>query len=115
MEPKNILVVSGILHGHFTGSVEIVRELVSLDHNVTCYIIDEFGERMKDVGAKVVIYNVDRSDFSKIISPNSPPFAGNAIVFGRAYNEIFNLLLKDETKYDYYVFDSFFDIQEIKF
>jgi len=113
MEPKNILVVSGILHGHFTGSVEIVRELVSLGHNVTCYVIDQFGERMKDVGAKVVIYNVDRSDFSKILPPTAPPFAGNALVFGRAYNEIFDLFSKDETKYDYYVFDSFFDIKEM--
>ena len=113
MEPKNILVVSGILHGHFTGSVEIVRELVSLGHNVTCYVIDQFGERMKDVGAKVVVYNVDRSDFSKILPPTAPPFAGNSLVFGRAYNEIFDLFSKDETKYDYYVFDSFFDIKEM--
>ena len=113
MEPKNILVVNGILHGHFTGSVEIVRELVSLGHNVTCYVIDQFGDRIKDVGAKVVVYNIDRSDFSKILSPKTPPFAGNAITFGRAYDAIFTLLSKDETKYDYYIFDSFFDIQEM--
>ena len=113
MEPKNILVVNGILHGHFTGSVEIVRELVSLGHNVTCYVIDQFGDRIKDVGAKIVVYNIDRSDFSKILSPKTPPFAGNAITFGRAYDAIFTLLSKDETKYDYYIFDSFFDIQEM--
>ena len=113
MEPKNILVVNGILHGHFTGSVEIVRELVSLGHNVTCYVIDQFGERIKNIGAKVVIYNIDRSDFVKITNPNIPPFAYNALVFGRAYDAIFTLLSKDETKYDYYIFDSFFDIQEM--
>ena len=113
MEPKNILVVNGILHGHFTGSVEIVRELVSLGHNVTCYVIDQFGDRIKDVGAKIVVYNIDRSDFSKILSPKTPIFAGNAITFGRAYDAIFTLLSKDETKYDYYIFDSFFDIQEM--
>ena len=36
---KNILVVNGVLHGHFTGSVELVRELVSIGHNVTCYVL----------------------------------------------------------------------------
>ena len=43
---KNILVVSGIQRGHFTGSVEIVRELSSLGHNVTCYVLDEYEERI---------------------------------------------------------------------
>ena len=58
---KNILMVNGILHGHFTGSVELARELVSIGHNVTCYVLDEFGERIKGVGARVVVYNIDMS------------------------------------------------------
>ena len=62
---KNILVVSGIQRGHFTGSVEIVRELSSLGHNVTCYVLDEYEERMKNVGAKVVAYKVDRDEIKK--------------------------------------------------
>ena len=47
-KPKNILVINGALQGHFTGSVEIVRELVSLGHNVTCYVLDEFADRLKN-------------------------------------------------------------------
>ena len=40
-------------------------------------------------------------------------YADNALAFGGAYDAIFTLLSKDKTKYDYYIFDSFFDIQEM--
>ena len=30
-----------------TGTVEIVRELVSLDHNVTSFVLDEFEQNKK--------------------------------------------------------------------
>ena len=111
---KNILVVSGVLHGHFTGSVEIVRELSSLGHNVTVYVLDDFKDRMKDVGAKVVAYKADGSDYKKFFPPQAPPApASNVILFGRSFEAVITLLSKDETKYDYYVFDSFFDIKEM--
>lgn len=110
---KNILVVSGIQRGHFTGSVEIVRELSSLGHNVTCYVLDEYEERMKNVGAKVVAYKVDRDEIKKKKPENAPPFFENIFLFGKSFEAIISLLSKDETKYDYYVFDSFFDVKEM--
>ena len=110
---KTILVISGLLHGHFTGSVEIVRELVSYGYNVTCYVLDQFADRMKNTGAKIVVYKVDRSDFKKIIPPNYPPYAGNSYVVGRSIDAILTLLPKDETKYDYYLIDSFLDFLEM--
>ena len=110
---KNILVINGILHGHFTGSVELVKELISLGHNVTCYVLDEFGERIKDIGAKVVIYSIDRNEIKKEIPPNFPPPAFVSFIFGRAYDKIFTLLSKDDTKFDYYIFDAFFDVKEM--
>ena len=34
--------------------------------------------------------------------------------FSKSYEAIFNFLLKDENKnFDYYIFDSFYDIQEM--
>ena len=110
---KNFLVVSGIQHGHFTGSVEIVRELSSLGHNITCYVLDEFEERMKDTGVKVVAYNIDRNEIKKLVPPGEVPFAENTFIFGKSVEAIISLLSKDETKYDYYLFDSFFDIKEL--
>ena len=110
---KNFLVVSGIQHGHFTGSVEIVRELSSLGHNITCYVLDEFEERMKDTGVKVVVYNIDRNEIKKLVPPGEVPFAENTFIFGKSVEAIISLLSKDETKYDYYLFDSFFDIKEL--
>ena len=110
---KNILVVNGILHSHFTGSVEIIRELVSLGHKVTCYVLDEFGERAKGLGARVFVYNVDRDELKKQIPPEDPPIAINPLIFARAYDHIFTLLTKDDTKYDYYIIESFFDIKEM--
>ena len=108
---KNILVVNGVLDGHFTGSVEIVRELVSLGHNVTCYVFDKFADRLKDVGAKLVVYTIDRSKFK--IDKMAPPFAIQAFVFAATVDSIMTLLLKDENKYDYYIFDSLFHIKEM--
>ena len=110
-KPKNILMVNGVLHGHFTGTVEIVRELVSLGHNVTCLVSDEFKDRIKDVGAKIVAYSIDRSKFN--IPPTAPPFAVHAFIFAGCLDAILTILLKEETKYDYYIFDSFFEIQEL--
>ena len=110
---KNILVVSGIQRGHFTGSVEIVRELSSLGHNVTCYVLDEYEERMKDTGAKVIAYKVDRNEIKKLRPPNTLPIIDNVFLFGRSLENIISLLSKDETKYDYYIFDSFFEINEM--
>ena len=110
---KNILLVSGIQPGHFTGSVEIVRELLSLGHNVTCYVLDEYEERMKDTGAKVIAYKVDRNEIKKLRPPNTLPIIDNVFLFGRSLETIISLLSKDETKYDYYIFDSFFEINEM--
>ena len=108
---KNILIVNGVLHGHFTGTVEIARELVSLGHNVTCLVSDEFENRIKDVGAKIVSYSVDRSKFN--IPPAAPPFAIHAFIFAGCLDAILTFFLKEETKYDYYIFDSFFEIPEL--
>lgn len=58
------------MHGHFTVDVEIIRDLVSLVHNVTCYVLDEFSDRMKDIQAKTIVYKIDRSDFLIIYPPD---------------------------------------------
>ena len=110
---KNILLVSGTHPGHFTGTVEIVRELLSLGHNVTCYVLDEYEERMKDTGAKVIAYKVDRNEIKKLKPPNALPIIDNVFIFGMSLETIISLLSKDETKYDYYIFDSFFEINEM--
>ena len=108
---KNILVVNGVLDGHFTGSVEIVKDLVSLGYYVTCYVLDEFADRIKDVEAKIVVYTVDRSKFR--IHRNAPSFAITAFVFSAAIDEVMALILKEKNNYDYYIFDSFFEIEEM--
>ena len=52
---KKILVINGILNGHFTCSVEIVRELAAIGHDVTCYVLDEFANRLNDIPVKKVV------------------------------------------------------------
>lgn len=110
---KKILVINGILHGHFTCSVEIVRELASLGHDVTCYVLDEFANRLNDVPVKKAVYSADVSEIAKRLPPAAPPFAINSFLFGKAIDAIITLLLNDKTDYDYYVFDSFFDVEEM--
>jgi UDP:flavonoid glycosyltransferase YjiC (YdhE family) len=50
--PKKIFVANGVLHGHFTGSVEVVRELTELGYDVTCCVTDEFADRLNDIPVK---------------------------------------------------------------
>ena len=111
--PKNILVVCGIQQGHFTGSVEIIRELSSLGHSITCYVFGEYKERLKNTGAKVIAYNIDREEIRKNMPAEAPLIFENILLFGRAFETIISLLSKDETKYDYYIFYCFFDVKEM--
>ena len=109
---KNILYIPGVLHGHFTGNVEIIKQLVSLGYNVTCYVLDIFAERLKNSGAKLEVLNIDRSDFDKL-PPQAPKFAQTAIVVRESYDCIFSIFSKDQTKYDYLLIDIFFDFRQM--
>ena len=109
--PKNIFIVPGLLHGHFTGNVEIIRELVSLGHNITCMVLDEFENRIKDIGAKLIVINFDRANCK--LPPDAPPYAINTYIFAIAYDKILTFLSKEKNNYDYFIFDSFFDIKEM--
>ena len=111
-KPKKIAVLNGILHGHFTGSVEVVRELNEMGHDITCFVIDEFAPRL-NVDVKKVVYSADVSDCVKKLAPTDPPFAINAYLVGRATDTLIQLLLNDKTDYDYYIIDAFFDITEM--
>ena len=93
---KKILVINGILHGHFTCSVEIVRELASLGHDVTCYVLDEFADRLNDVPVKKVVYSADVSEIAKRLPPAAPPFAINSFLFGKAIDAFITLLLSQK-------------------
>ena len=112
MEAKNILVINGLLHGHFTGSVEIVKQLVSMGYNVTCYVLDSFAERLSNAGAKLEILKLDLSDFETKY-PEAPKIAINPYRFQKAYDAIFTLFSKEKTKYDYLLIDSFFEYSEM--
>ena len=109
---KNILFIPGVLHGHFTGDVEIIKLLVSLGYNVTCWVLDTFAERLKDTGAKIEVYSIDRSDFDKL-PPGFPKLANNAKIISRSYDAIFTMFLRDKPKYDYLLHDMFFNCSEI--
>ena len=68
---------------------------------------------MEDTGAKVIAYKVNRNEIKKLRPPNTLPIIDNVFLFGRSLENIIFLLSKDETKYDYYIFDSFFEINEM--
>ena len=110
---KKIFVANGILHGHFTGSVEVVRELAALGYDVTCYVTEEFAPRLNDVPVKKVVYSADVSEIAKRLPPQAPPFAINSFLVGKATDVVMSMLLEDKTDYDYYLFDAFFDIDEM--
>ena len=109
---KNILFIIGIFDDIIPPTIEIIKELKDLGHNVTCYSLDKFSEKLKETGAKLKLFSIDRSEFTKI-----PPFlierARISIIMKNAYDFILSDSIKSEEKYDYLLFDSFFDGTEM--
>ena len=99
-KPRKIAVLNGILHGHFTGSVEVVRELAGLGHDVTCFVTDEFVGRLNGIPVKKVVYSADASEIAKRLPPEAPVFAVNSFMVGKATDAVISLLLNDKTDYD---------------
>ena len=106
---KNILVLVGIFDGHVAGIIEIIKDLKSLGHNVTCYVLDKYEKRLKLTGARLITYSVGEIK----LPPNFPEFAINTLTFGKSCDIILERGLKSEEKYDYLLYDSFFDGEEI--
>jgi MGT family glycosyltransferase len=106
---KNILVLMGLFDGHIPGMIEIVKDLTSLGHNVTCYVLDKFKDRVKDTGAKLKVFTIPPIHRS----PHSPKRAINCLIAGFSYDAIITDALKSEDKYDYLLIDSFFDGSEL--
>ena len=107
IKSKNIAILIGVYEGHFTASVEIVKELVELGHNVTCFVLDNFSQRLKNTGAKLKIYSIDKSDLYK--SQNSVI----CLTITRSIDAILTEASKNPEKYDYLVVDSLLDGNEM--
>ena len=110
---KNILLIPSVFDNYgIIGSIEIIKDLISLGHTVTCYILDEFEERFKKSGAKLKTFKIDKTPLK-----NLPPYFAQRIYFsftiGKFYDEILNDALKSDEKYDFLIVDSFIDGNEI--
>ena len=106
---KNILVLIGLFDGHIPGMIEIVKDLTSLGHNVTCYILDKFKDRLKNTGTKLKVFSIPPIN----VPPYMPKKAVNVFITGYSYDAILTDAVKSEDKYDYLLIDSFFDGNEI--
>ena len=106
---KNILVLVGIFDGHIPGIIEIIKELKSLGHNVTCYVLDKFENRLKVTGAKLITYSIGEI----VLPPTAPEIARNNFILSKSLDLILEIGLKSEEKYDYLLYDSLFDGKEM--
>ena len=109
---KNILFIIGVFEDSIPGAIEIIKDLIDLGHNITCYILDEFSEKIKDTGAVIKTIEIDKSDFSKY-----PPLIleriALSLTISGVYDTVLNEALKSEEKYDFFLVDSFFDGTEM--
>ena len=106
---KNILALMGVFDGHISGMIEIVKDLVSLGHNLTCYILDKYEKRLKQTGAKLKIISSPQIK----LPPEAPKIAINSLTFAYVQDVILGDGKKSEEKYDYLIADSFFDANTI--
>lgn len=108
--------INGISDGHFTGTVELVKDLVSLGHNVTCYVLNKFLDRIKNTGAKIKTFEVVIEQSVIDNMPKwSPPFAINIFIYTKYIDQVLDYAIKNKEigKYDYLVIDRFFDGNEM--
>jgi MGT family glycosyltransferase len=109
---KNILFVIGVFEDNIPGAIEIIKDLIDLGHTITCYILEEFSDKIKETGAKIKTIKIDKSDFSKY-----PPLLleriALSLTISKSYDSILNDALNSEEKYDFFLVDSFFDGTEM--
>jgi hypothetical protein len=61
----------GVFDGHIPGIIEVIKDLKSLGHNVTCYVLDKYEERLKLTGARLITYSIGEI----VLPPKVPEFA----------------------------------------
>ena len=106
---KTIVLIVGLFDGHIPGAVGLVKDLISLGHNVSCYVLDKFEDRLKQTGAKIKVFTVGKIE----LNPNCPEKAYIGALFSKFYDLILTEAQKSQEKYDYLICDSFFDGNEI--
>ena len=106
---KNILALMGAFDGHISGMIEIIKDLVSLGHNVTCYVLEKYEKRLKNTGAKLKI--IPNPNIK--LPPKAPKVAITTFTLAHCYDIIIGEGIKSEEKYDYLLADSFFDVNII--
>ena len=68
---KNILFLAMIFEGHIPAAIQVINDLLFLGHNVTCYTLDTFENRLKKTGAKIKPISVGTISLPK----EAPPIA----------------------------------------
>ena len=109
---KKILAVIGTFESDIIAFYELIKELVSLGHNVTCYVLQEFESKIKSTGARLKTYVLDKINESKI----PPALVKKAVVplsIANSYIHILDDALKSQEQYDYLIVDSFYDGNEM--
>ena len=106
---KKILFLTIVFEGHVPAAIEVINDLMSLGHNVTCYILDTFENRFKKTGAKLKPISIGKIELLN----GEPPIAVNGKMLERFYDLVLTDLQNLKEKYDYFFFDSFFDGTEI--
>lgn len=109
---KKILLVVGPFESSLSSFYELIKNLISLGHNVTCYVEEEFETKFKPTGARLKTYKIDKSGPSKL----PPAIAKRAVVplgVAKSYIPILDDFSKSPEQYDYLMVDSFYDGNEM--
>jgi hypothetical protein len=111
-KPKNILVLMTPFDSNVPSFYELIKDLISLGHNVTCYVVDKLESKIKPTGAKLKIYSIDLNGMNKI-PPAIRYRTYTPYSISLFYDAVLNDVTKSEEKYDYLIVDSFIDGNEI--
>ena len=95
---KNILFLAGAFDGHIPSSIQVLKDLISLGHSVTCYVLDKFENRLKVAGVKLKPVSI-----GKIVLPEmAPPIAIYGFMAVAFYYYVLTDVKNSNEKYDYF-------------
>ena len=106
---KNILFITAPFDGHIAGLLEVIKDLISLGHNVTIYLLDKYEPRLKQSGVKLKLFSYGKIN----LPPQAPQIALNNFILCQSYDAILSQAIKSEEKYDYLIVDSLLDSYEL--
>ena len=110
---KKILFIVQPFKSALSSFYELIEDLISLDYNVTIYILEEFKSIFEPTGARLKTYIIDKTEEINRLPPAVANRAVMPLGIAKSYIPILDDVSKSQEQYDFLMVDSFYDGNEM--